>query len=73
MKNTTIENCAKCNQELRIPTDIGGMLMRCPECDHEFHTDFILSHTLPKTDMTEKTSPPQRSKPMPRSTFRIIV
>ncbi len=72
MENYIIKNCKGCHQPLRIPADIGGMLMRCPNCGHEFHTDFKLGAKvrggLDGEDHAQET-PAKR----PPSTFKIIV
>jgi DNA-directed RNA polymerase subunit RPC12/RpoP len=36
------KKCPKCGQQLRIPKDIGGVLMACPSCGEKFHSDFKL-------------------------------
>jgi uncharacterized C2H2 Zn-finger protein len=33
-------NCPQCGQKLRVPADIGGMLMACPTCGQKFYSDF---------------------------------
>lgn len=67
MENDVIENCKGCGQQLRIPGNIGGMLMRCPSCGHEFHTDFKLGAARGRASARKKIpkSPP--------STFKIVV
>ncbi len=35
-------NCPKCGQQLRIPKNIGGILMECPSCGKKIHSDFKL-------------------------------
>ncbi len=42
MTQYTEKKCPKCGQQLRVPKDIGGMLMACPSCGEEFHSDFKL-------------------------------
>lgn len=73
MKDYVIKDCQGCNEPLRIPADIGGMLMRCPNCGHQFHTDFkLVSKEMRRgdaKDLNQKT-PAQRRPP---STFSIIV
>ncbi|MCB2184123.1 MAG: hypothetical protein KQH63_19030 [Desulfobulbaceae bacterium] len=73
MRKTIIRNCSRCNQQLRIPSDIGGMLMQCPDCGHEFHTDFKLGTDLTANNGTEKDTDSQPSRPARKSTFQIIV
>lgn len=72
MENYVINNCKGCHQPLRIPADIGGMLMRCPNCGHEFHTDFKFSFKVREGGDGKKSA---REKPIkrPPSTFKIIV
>lgn len=72
MEKYVIEKCEKCHQPLRVPSDIGGMLMRCPSCGHEFHTDFKLG---PKVLKGGGCKEPAQEKPTkkPLSTFKIIV
>ncbi|KAF0187799.1 MAG: hypothetical protein FD168_2328 [Desulfobulbaceae bacterium] len=43
MTEYTEKKCPKCGQQLRIPKDIGGMLMACPTCGDTFHSDFKLA------------------------------
>jgi len=69
MEKYVIENCKGCHQPLRIPSDIGGMLMRCPNCGHEFHTDFKLGL---KYDQGQESARKTSSK-KPLSTFKIVV
>jgi ribosomal protein L37AE/L43A len=38
-------NCPKCGQLLRIPKNIGGILMECPSCGKKIHSDFKLVAT----------------------------
>jgi hypothetical protein len=73
MENKIIKNCAKCNLQLRIPTNIGGMLMRCPDCGYEFHTDFILSGKLAATAGNENDTCKQPRRSLQGNTFRIVV
>lgn len=72
MGNYVIKDCQGCHQPLRIPADIGGMLMRCPNCGHEFHTDFKLGL---KVREGEDGKEPARKTPAkkPPSSFQIIV
>jgi len=69
MENYVIEKCKGCHQPLRIPSDIGGMLMRCPNCGYEFHTDFKLGLKVRDGKETAQKTPAKS----PPSTFRIIV
>ncbi len=72
MENHVIKNCKGCHQPLRIPTDIGGMLMRCPNCGYEFHTDFKLSLNC-REGVDSKEPAQEKTIKRPPSTFRIIV
>jgi predicted amidophosphoribosyltransferase len=45
MSDYTEKTCPECDQVLRFPRNIGGMLMACPSCGHKFHSDFKLSET----------------------------
>jgi predicted amidophosphoribosyltransferase len=38
------KTCPKCGQKLRFPTHVGGIVMRCPSCGKEFHSDFKIGH-----------------------------
>jgi len=40
MTEYTEKKCPKCGQQLRIPSNVGGMLMACPSCGEKFHSDF---------------------------------
>lgn len=42
MKNYAVIKCQKCDQLLRFPNNIGGILMACPACGNNFHSDFKL-------------------------------
>ncbi len=72
MKNYVIKDCKGCREPLRIPADIGGMLMRCPHCGHEFHTDFKLA-AKKKWDGDENGLNPDTPARRPPSTFSILV
>lgn len=37
------KSCPKCGQQLRIPKNIGGVLMACPSCGEKIPSDFKLS------------------------------
>jgi hypothetical protein len=72
MENYLIKNCKECHKPLRIPADIGGMLMRCPCCGHEFHTDFKLAQKV--MDGGEGKEPVQKTLVQrPPSRFKLIV
>ncbi len=73
MGKKKIKNCARCNQQLRIPKDIGGMLMECPSCGHKFHTDFKLSLKNKEAPITKKSTTEQPKKITPGIGFRIVV
>ena len=34
--------CPKCGQQLRMPKNIGGLLMACPTCGEKIYSDFKL-------------------------------
>jgi len=72
MENYVIKNCKGCHQPLRIPADIGGMLMRCPSCGHEFHTDFKLGPKLREGGDDKKPAQETPTK-RPPSTFKVVV
>ncbi len=72
MENYVIKNCKGCHEPLRIPAAIGGMLMRCPSCGHEFHTDFKLAANVRKGGDAKETVQKRPAK-RPPSTFKIIV
>jgi len=40
MSDFTEKKCPECGQQLRFPKNIGGVLMACPSCGHNFHSDF---------------------------------
>lgn len=42
MTDFTEKRCQKCGQQLRIPKNIGGVLMACPSCGEKIHSDFKL-------------------------------
>ncbi len=52
MSDSKIQKCPKCDQQLRIPTNVGGILMKCPSCGQKIHSDFklIKGQSRPKTD-----------------------
>ncbi len=68
-----VKKCSKCTQQLRIPTDIGGMVLRCPSCGHEFHTDFKISTDSVENSGSGDDCRPQNSRSQTQSTFRIVV
>ena len=72
MENHVIKNCEGCHQPLRIPVDIGGMLMRCPNCGHEFHTDFKLALKIREGGNGKEPAQKRQTK-RPPATFKIIV
>jgi predicted amidophosphoribosyltransferase len=51
MTEDTEKKCRKCGQRLRLPGNIGGMLMACPSCGEQFHSDFKLSCATRKTPL----------------------
>jgi DNA-directed RNA polymerase subunit RPC12/RpoP len=40
MTEHTEKKCPKCGQQLRLPKNVGGILMACPSCGEKFHSDF---------------------------------
>jgi DNA-directed RNA polymerase subunit RPC12/RpoP len=42
MMDYTEKHCSHCGQRLRLPKDIGGIVMVCPTCGNKFHSDFKL-------------------------------
>jgi predicted RNA-binding Zn-ribbon protein involved in translation (DUF1610 family) len=36
------KRCPECGQQLRIPKNVGGVLMVCPSCGKKIHSDFRL-------------------------------
>ncbi len=40
MTEYTEKKCPKCEQQLRFPKGVGGVLMACPTCGHKFSSDF---------------------------------
>lgn len=45
MDNYTEKACTHCGQYLRIPTDVGGVVMACPACGHRFSSGFKMRAT----------------------------
>ena len=37
--------CPNCGQKLRVPKNVGGLLMACPTCGEKFHSDFKIGST----------------------------
>ncbi len=72
MGNYVIKDCKGCHQPLRIPADIGGMLMRCPICGHELHTDFKLGSKI-REGGDDKEPAQETPTQRPPSSFRVIV
>jgi len=72
MKDYVIKDCKGCNAPLRIPTDIGGMLMCCPNCGHQFHTDFKLAAKEKRGEDANDLNPESPAQ-RPPSTFSVIV
>ena len=40
MSDTKTITCPACGQKLRVPTDVGGVTMACPDCGRRFHSNF---------------------------------
>ncbi len=47
--------CPQCGQKLRFPTNVGGIVMRCPSCGKEFHSDFKVGSSINKRQHQEGT------------------
>ena len=45
MPKYTEKKCPECGQQLRFPTNVGGIVMACPSCGKKFHSDFKLGGT----------------------------
>ena len=45
MTEHTEKKCPNCGQKLRLPKNVGGLLMACPTCGEKFHSDFKLGGT----------------------------
>ncbi|MBT8346756.1 MAG: hypothetical protein KJO28_10695, partial [Desulfofustis sp.] len=41
----TEKKCPQCGQQLRLPKNVGGLLMACPSCGQKIHSDFKLGGT----------------------------
>ncbi|MEZ5585789.1 MAG: hypothetical protein R3E46_01835 [Sedimenticolaceae bacterium] len=40
MAEYTEKKCPQCGQQLRFPTNVGGVVMACPSCGKKFYSDF---------------------------------
>lgn len=40
MTDHIVKACPQCGQQLRFPTEIGGVVMACPTCGNRFNSDF---------------------------------
>ncbi len=40
MAESIVKTCPECRQLLRIPKNIGGVVMACPSCGKQFYSDF---------------------------------
>ena len=45
MTDHTEKKCPNCGQQLRLPKNVGGLLMVCPTCGEKIHSDFKLGGT----------------------------
>jgi DNA-directed RNA polymerase subunit M/transcription elongation factor TFIIS len=63
MKKTKIKSCRKCKQKLRIPQDIGGMVLVCPSCGQKYYTDFKLGIRQSTSSQDRVTLSSQGTKP----------
>lgn len=68
MPDALVRTCPGCGQTLRFPSDVGGVLMACPECGHRFASPFRLA-VAAKTPTPPATSPAQ--PPAPLATVKI--
>ena len=50
MTGYTEKKCSECGQLLRVPDNIGGMLMACPSCGKKLHSDFKLGSSERKVE-----------------------
>nr|CRH06740.1 conserved protein of unknown function [Candidatus Magnetococcus massalia] len=46
------KKCLKCSQLLRIPKNIGGMVMACPSCGHKMISDFKFGGVQRKKELS---------------------
>lgn len=60
------KQCPECSQQLRFPSNIGGVLMSCPACDNKFRSDFRLSSQGPPTIVAAEG---EESGPSPVASF----
>lgn len=49
--------CSKCGQKLRVPGNVGGIVMACPSCGKRIHSDFKVGGVNKKKSV--KQSPKQ--------------
>lgn len=69
-----LRKCLACGQQLRIPGNIGGMLMACPTCGVTFASDFRLAVGKgPETAAVSKESVGLEVPVRAGSTFQIVV
>lgn len=40
MTDSIEKTCPECGQRMRIPRNVGGVVMACPECGKKFYSDF---------------------------------
>ncbi len=63
MSNRTVKNCPRCDQHLRFPENVGGVVMACPSCGHKFHSDFKLGNARPHPLLNKRNNPnPQKTR-----------
>lgn len=43
MTQDHVRRCPDCGQALRFPSNVGGVLMACPQCGHRFVSPFKLA------------------------------
>ena len=56
MMDYTEKKCPKCGQRLRLPKNIGGIVMACPTCGNKFHSDFKLGGIKKNTHVNALTN-----------------
>jgi hypothetical protein len=62
MPSKTIKNCPRCDQHLRFPENVGGVVMVCPSCGHKFYSDFKLGNDRQHPPLLNKRDNYNRQK-----------
>lgn len=52
----TEKQCPECGQLLRLPKNIGGMVMACPTCGTKFYSEFKLGGVRRSTNANMLTT-----------------